>query len=122
MPDHQMCMLRHRTLNLRMISRSLALAVFALSAALNPQQTRADMRCCMAEPKILLDGTFKYSGIPFRLTRPATAIQGFAPFTPASPSQPAAPTLNAPAPLGAPQGPRADFAAAPMQAPGAPSR
>ena len=80
------------------------------------------MRCCMAEPKILPDGSFKYTGIPFRLTRPATAIQGFAPFTPSSPRQPDAPTLSAPAPLGAPQGPRADFAAAPMQAPGAPLR
>jgi hypothetical protein len=114
--------LNRRILNRRMVSRSLALTAFALSTALIPQQTQADMRCCMAEPKILLDGTFKYTGIPFRLTRPATAIQGFAPFTPTSPSQPTAPTLNAPAPLGAPQGPRADFAAVPMQAPGAPSR
>jgi hypothetical protein len=117
MPDHQVCILSPRV-----ISRSFALTVFALSASLMPQQSQADMRCCMAEPKILPDGSFKYTGIPFRLTRPATAIQGFAPFTPASPSQPAAPTLNAPAPLGAPQGPRADFAATPMQAPGAPSR
>jgi hypothetical protein len=99
-----------------------SLAILAISTALMPQQSQADMRCCMAEPKILPDGSFKYTGIPFRLTRPATAIQGFAPFTPSSPRQPDAPTLNAPAPLGAPQGPRADFAAAPMQAPGAPSR
>ena len=106
----------------RMFTRIATSAILVLSSALTPQQTQADMRCCMAEPKILPDGTFKYTGIPFRLTRPATPIQGFAPFTPASPSQPAAPTLNAPAPLGAPQGPRADFAAAPMQAPGAPAR
>jgi len=112
MPDHQD----------RMFIRIATLAILALSAALTPQQSQADMRCCMAEPKILPDGSFKYTGIPFRLTRPATPIQGFATFTPASPSQPAAPTLNAPAPLGAPQGPRADFAAAPMQAPGAPAR
>jgi len=98
------------------------MAAFALSASLLPQQSQADIRCCMAEPKILTDGTFKYTGIPFRLTRPATAIQGFAPFTPSSPRQPDAPTLNAPAPLGASQGPRADFTAAPMQAPAAPSR
>jgi len=106
----------------RMFTRIATSAILTLSVALSPQQTQADMRCCMAEPKILPDGSFKYTGIPFRLTRPATPIQGFAPFTPASPSQPAAPTLNAPAPLGAPQGPRADFAAAPMQAPGAPAR
>jgi len=106
----------------RMFTRIATSAILALSSALTPQQTQADMRCCMAEPKILPDGSFKYTGIPFRLTRPATPIQGFAPFTPASQSQPAAPTLNAPAPLGAPQGPRADFAAAPMQAPGAPAR
>jgi hypothetical protein len=99
-----------------------ALAVLVLSAALMPQQSQADMRCCMAEPKILPDGSFKYTGIPFRLTRPAIAIQGFAPLTPSSPRQPDAPTLSAPAPLGAPQGARADFAAAPMQSPGAPSR
>ena len=105
-----------------MVTRLVTAAILILSGALNPQQTQADMRCCMAEPKILPDGTFKYSGIPFRLTRPATPIQGFAPFTPSSPRQPDAPTLNAPAPLGAPQGPRADFAAAPMQSPGAPLR
>ena len=105
-----------------MLTRPLALTVLALTAALMPLPLQADIRCCMAEPKILPDGSFKYTGIPFRLTRPATAIQGFAPFTPSSPRQPDAPTLSAPAPLGAPQGPRADFAAAPMQAPGAPSR
>ena len=87
-----------------------------------PQQSQADIRSCMAEPKILPDGTCTYTGIPFRLTRPATPIQGFAPFTASSPRQPDAPTLNAPAPIVALQGPRADFAAAPMQAPGAPSR
>jgi len=105
-----------------MLTRPLALTVLALTAALMPLPSQADIRCCMAEPKILPDGSFKYTGIPFRLTRPATAIQGFAPFTPSSPRQPDAPTLSAPAPLGAPQGPRADFAAAPMQAPGAPTR
>ena len=105
-----------------MLRRPFALAALALSASLMPQQSQADMRCCMAEPKILPDGSFKYTGIPFRLTRPATAIQGFAPFTASSPRQPDAPTLNAPAPLGVPQGSRADFAAAPMQAPAAPSR
>ena len=105
-----------------MFARIVSSAVLALTGVLAPQQTQADMRCCMAEPKILTDGTFKYTGIPFRLTRPATAIQGFAPFTASSPRQPDAPTLNAPAPLGAPQGSRADFTAAPMQAPAAPSR
>lgn len=105
-----------------MVTRIVTAAILILSGALNPQRTLADMRCCMAEPKILPDGAFKYTGIPFRLTRPATPIQGFAPFTPTSPRQPDAPTLNAPAPLGAPQGPRADFAAAPMQSPGAPLR
>jgi len=108
--------------NRRMLTHPFALAALALSATLIPQQSQADIRCCMAEPKILPDGAFKYTGIPFRLARPATAIPGFAPFTPSSPRQPDAPTLNAPAPLGATQGPRADFAAAPMQAPGAPSR
>jgi hypothetical protein len=105
-----------------MFARIVSSAVLALTGVLAPQQTQADMRCCMAEPKILPDGTFKYTGIPFRLTRPVTPIQGFAPFTPSSPRQPDAPTLNAPAPLSAPQGPRTDFAAAPMQIPGAPSR
>ena len=77
-----------------MFTRTASLAILALSTALMPQQSQADMRCCMAEPKILPDGSFKYTGIPFRLTRPATAIQGFAPFTPSSPRQPDAPTLN----------------------------
>lgn len=105
-----------------MFARIVSSAVLVLSGVFTPQATQADMRCCMAEPKILPDGTFKYTGIPFRLTRPVTPIQGFAPFTPSSPRQPDAPTLSAPAPLGAPQGPRADFAATPMQTLGAASR
>ena len=38
-----------------MFTRTASLAILALSTALMPQQSQADMRCCMAEPKILPD-------------------------------------------------------------------
>ena len=87
-----------------------------------PERAVADIRCCMAEPKILPDGTFKYTGIPFRLTRPAIPIQGFTPLTPSSPRQPDAPNLASPAQIGMPQGPRSDFSASSLQSPAPPSR
>lgn len=95
---------------------------FALLLGIVPERAVADMRCCMAEPKILPDGTFKYTGIPFRLTRPAFPIQGFTPLTPSSPRQPDAPNLAPPAPIAMPQGPRSDFSASSLQSPAPPSR
>ena len=100
---------------------SFSLAV-SLLLGIVPEGAVADIRCCMAEPKILSDGTFKYTGIPFRLTRPAIPIQGFTPLTPSSPRQPDAPNLASPAPIAMPQGPRTDFSTSSMQAPAAPSR
>ena len=95
---------------------------FSLLLGIVPERAVADIRCCMAEPKILPDGTFKYTGIPFRLARPVIPIQGFTPLTSSGPRPPEAPNLASPAALAMPQGPRTDFSTSSMQAPAAPSR